>query len=139
MHPENLEIIRDLFDVFNRGDVDAILASIPEEFELDFSRAIGPYAGVYRLQEALDVYQAFSENWASLRFEAGDLIEADERVVVPITVHVEGRDGIVARARATWVVTIRDGAVVHVDMFQEHQGADWPGRREALEAVGLSE
>ena len=138
MAEESAKIIRWFVDAFNGGDIDSLRENVAPDFELDFSRAIGPYAGVYGLEQALDTLLGFSEHWESVRFEAGELLEAEEQVVVPITVHVEGRDGIAVQARATWVVTIRDGAVAHVRMYQEHQAADWPGRREALAAVGFS-
>jgi ketosteroid isomerase-like protein len=139
MSQENVGIISWFVDAFNRGDLSALRENVAPDFELDFSRSKGPYAGVYGLEEALDVLEGFSESWESLRFEVGELLEAGEQMVVPITVHVQGRDGIAAQARGTWVITIRDGAVVHLRMYQDHQAADWPGRREALEAVGLSE
>jgi ketosteroid isomerase-like protein len=135
----NPEIIRWFLDAFDRGDVDGLRENVAPGFELDFSRASGPWAGVHGLEDALDLLQGFSENWESVRFEPGELIEAGQRVLVPITVHVQGRDGIAVQARATWVVTIQDGAVEHVCMYQEHPAPEWPGRREALEALGLSE
>jgi ketosteroid isomerase-like protein len=52
-------------------------------------------------------------------------------VVTPFTNHLRGRDGIEVQARAVFLWTIRDGAIARMCLYQE--------RREALEAVGLSE
>jgi len=52
-------------------------------------------------------------------------------VVVPWTFHAMGRDGIEVPARPTWTLTIRDGAIERICMYQE--------REDALEAAGLTE
>ncbi|MGH2993107.1 MAG: hypothetical protein ACRDL1_06185 [Solirubrobacterales bacterium] len=54
-----------------------------------------------------------------------------DHVVVPHTTHIRGRDGIEAQARTTSLVTIRDGKIERICLYQE--------RQEALEAAGLSE
>jgi hypothetical protein len=71
------------------------------------SRAVGPFRGVY----GVDQVRGF---W-----------------VVPVTLHMRGRDGIEVSARVTQVWTVRGGTLVRMCMYQE--------RQEALEAVGLSE
>ena len=63
--------------------------------------------------------------------EPHEFIEAGDLVVVPPTTHGKGRDGIEVVSRATFVWTIRNGAIERVSMYQE--------RQDALEAVGLSE
>jgi ketosteroid isomerase-like protein len=68
---------------------------------------------------------------ASVRIEPHEFVEAGDLVVVPVTMQVKRRDGIEAAARIAAVFTIRDGAIERVATHQE--------RREALEAVGLSE
>jgi ketosteroid isomerase-like protein len=45
--------------------------------------------------------------------------------------HVRGRDGVEARARAAWVFTFRDGVVIRASMYQT--------KLDALEALGLRE
>jgi ketosteroid isomerase-like protein len=49
--------------------------------------------------------------------------------VVPHTHYFQGRDGIEVHARNTWLVTLRDGAIVLIRLYRE--------RDEALEAAGL--
>jgi ketosteroid isomerase-like protein len=69
--------------------------------------------------------------WDLAQIEPHEFIEADNHVVIPLTLHALGRDGIEVRARTTWTFTIRDGAIERLCMYQE--------RQEALEAPRLSE
>jgi ketosteroid isomerase-like protein len=128
---ENVEIVRNSLDALNRGDWDATLKDAAPDFELDFSRAIGPQHGVFRLDQIRGLLDEFLEPWESLRIEADELIEVGEHVVVPVTGYMRGRNGIEVTARRTWVYTIREGAIVRFCQFQE--------RQEALEAAGLRE
>jgi ketosteroid isomerase-like protein len=49
MSEENVEIVRNFIDTLNRGELDAGLSITSSDFELDFSRADGPYRGVLRV------------------------------------------------------------------------------------------
>jgi ketosteroid isomerase-like protein len=131
MSQENVEIIRGAIDAYNRGDFDAVLKNAAPDFEFDLSRAVGPDIGIYRLDQMPGFIREVAASWESLRLEPDEFIDAGEQVVMPFTVHAQGRDGIAVRqTRVTWLWTIRDGAVVRVCMYQE--------RQEALEAAGLS-
>jgi ketosteroid isomerase-like protein len=131
MSQQNVEIVRATIDAWNRGDWDATLKDATPSFEFDFSRAMGPGRGVYRLDQLGEYFRQFTEAWESLRLEADEIIEAGEQVVTPNTLYARGRDGIELQAHSAWVWTIRDGKVAHLCFYQ--------GRQEALEAVGLSE
>jgi ketosteroid isomerase-like protein len=130
MSQENVEIVQRYIHAGNRGDVDAMEAVLTPDFELDFSRASGPYRGVYQLDNWRQLLGDFAEAFESIRTEPDEFIDAGERVVVPHTHYFRGRDGIETRARDTWV-TIRDGAIARICLY--------PERREALEAAGLEE
>ncbi len=131
MSQENVEIVRAAIDAWNRGDWDAALKDAAPSFEFDFSRSLGPGRGVYSLDQMGEYFQEFTEAWESLRLEADEFIEAGEHVVMPNTLHAQGRDGIELQARSAWVWTIHDGSIARLCFYQE--------RREALEAVGLAE
>ena len=47
MSEENVEIVRAAFEAINRRDVDAMLTDAAPDFELDWSRAVGPQRGVF--------------------------------------------------------------------------------------------
>ena len=131
MSQENVEIIRAFIDAFNREDLEAAYKRLGSDFELDFSRAVGPVSGVFKLDQVRALLDEFFGVWEAVRFEVDEIVEAGDLVVALWTGHVKGRDGIEAQARTAWVWTIRDGTVERVCFYQE--------RQDALEAVGLSE
>ncbi len=76
-------------------------------------------------------WDEYGEAWESVRLQPEEMTEVGNDVVVPITAHTRGRDGIEVTSRPTYLFTIRDGAIARICMYQE--------REEALEAAGLSE
>ena len=126
-----MEIVKAAIDAYNREDWDAFFKDMAPGFELDFSRSIGPWRGVFGLDQARRFVGEFRETWESARWEPHEFIEAGDLVVVPSTGHVKGRGGIEVVVRGALVLTIRNGAIERVAMYQE--------RQDALEAVGLSE
>ena len=93
------------------------------------SRAIGVDRGTFTVAEFRAAAEDFSASWQSARYEADEIIDAGEHVVVPLTNRLLGRDGIEVEARPTWVWTIRDGAVTRLCLYQS--------RQEALDDLGL--
>ncbi len=112
-------------------DLDAVLSYAARDFELDWSRGIGPQRGVYKLDQARPFFDDFGDTFESIRIEPKEFIEVDDDVIVPQTGYTRGRDGIETTARITLVWTIRDGAIVRICLFQDKQ--------DALEAAGLRE
>jgi ketosteroid isomerase-like protein len=132
MSQENVAIARAFLEAYNRQDFDAALELGTPGLVLDFSRALGPYRGVYRRNEIRGFLEELNATFESVRFEPRDFIDAgDYYVVVPLTIHFEGRDGIKVKADTTNLWMFRDGAVDRIVLYQELD--------EALEAVGLSE
>jgi ketosteroid isomerase-like protein len=131
MSQENVEIVKASIDAVNRGDWDAAFQDAAPGFEYDFSRAVGPWRGVFGLDQARRVVEEFRETWESDWVEPHEFIEAGDHVVMPGTQHLKGRDGIEVVVRATFVFTIRNGAIERNTMYQE--------KEDALEALGLSE
>jgi ketosteroid isomerase-like protein len=131
MSQENVEIVQAVIDAVNRADWDAFYKDMAPGFELDMSRAVGPVSGVLSLDQLRRALEDFAGYWESLRIEPHEFIEAGDRLVMPHTVHVRGRDGIEVVSRPTFVWTIRDGAIERVTLYQE--------RQDALEDLGLLE
>ena len=131
MSRENVEIVRRAWEAFERGDWESAFRDVASNYELDWSRTLGPLPGVYRGEEAQRVLIDFLESWQSVRIEPHEFIEEGEHVVVPATEHFVGRDGIGVQARNIWSWTIRDGMIVRACLYQNKQ--------EALKAVGLEE
>ncbi len=130
MSEENVELIRSVYEPFNRGDWDAAFRHAHPEFEMTTQR--GPTAGTYRGREAVqeqmqEMLSAF-DAWA---VEPDEFLEAGDRVVVLIKVRVRPKGGgvdIEARNGHLW--TVQDGTIRSLKTFAV--------REEALEAAGLS-
>ena len=131
MSQENVEIVRAWYDAFNREDWDAMLKDAAPGFEVDFSRSVGPFPGVFGLDQIRRLVEDFRETWESAWLEPHEFIEAGDLVVVPGTQHVKGRGGIEVVARGAYVWTIRNGAIERMVMYQD--------KEDALEDLGLSE
>ena len=131
MSQENVEIVKAWYDAFNRDDWNAMIKDMAPGFELDFSRAVGPWRGVFGPDQARRITRDQRETFESARLEPHEFIEAGDLVVVPWAMHGRGRDGIELVARFTFVCTIRNGGIERITLYQE--------REEALEAVGLTE
>jgi len=129
---ENVEVVRRHRDAFNRRDLDRILQTYAPDAEVDFSRSPGVEAGIFRgRQEIREFWSTFVETWEQMIVSEDEYIDCGETVVAPARTHFWGRDGIEVEAYAAFVVTLRDGLIVHWRLFRE--------RAEALGAVGLSE
>ncbi len=132
MSPENAEIVRAAIDAANRGDWDSAFKDAAPNFEWDNSRAIGAdNRAVFSLDGARRFFKGASEVWESASIEINELIPIGDHMVVPHTTHVRGRDGIEAKARTTWLFTIRNAKIERICLYQELQ--------EALEAAGVRE
>jgi ketosteroid isomerase-like protein len=132
MSQENVEIVRDTIEAFNRDGVEAALAYFnpgvewlgpPEWLEKDL------YKGHDGIREIASVW---SENFDEYRLDLERVIDAGDHVVA--LVNQRGRikgsaDSIEQRIGYDWEV--RDGKGVRVQVY-----FSW---EEALEAVGLSE
>jgi ketosteroid isomerase-like protein len=132
MSQENVEIVREMLDAFNRGDYEASLAFLDEHVEWHDPPHV-PGAGVHRgPEEVRRWFLRWMGAWESYTAEAEELIDAGDQVVV---VHYERGRGKVSGAevdqRFANLFDLRDGRIVSRRPFLD--------RTEAVEAAGLSE
>src|SRR5205809_449501 len=110
MSQENVEVVRRNVKAWNRRDLATWSALFHSDAEIDWSRARGPFTGVYR---GHGEREAFWDVWLTVedaRAEAHGLTEAGSEVVVPNTSHFRGRDGIEVVARSAFGVHGRERA-----------------------------
>ncbi len=131
MSAENVQLIRDSTAAGNRKDWDAVLATLSPAFELDMSRATGPFQGRYGIEEVRGFLEDFFDSWESVEFVLEEFIEADDVTVVPQSLRARGRSGIEVEARPTMAWTVREGKIQRITMYQE--------REDALEDLGIPE
>jgi ketosteroid isomerase-like protein len=131
MSQENVEIARAAWEALDRGEVEVLEALAAPDAEFDQSRAVGTDRGVYSVKEFRRLTEQFISTWDSVDWTADEFIEAGDRVVMPFTNRLRGRDGIEVEAHGVIVWTIRDGLIRRTALYQS--------KDEALEATGLSE
>jgi ketosteroid isomerase-like protein len=127
---------REGYEHWNRGDIEAIVARIPEEFEFHIGRGVPDMpetlSGPEGVRELFRVW--FSDAWqGNLHMDVRHLIEIDEDRVLALVIF-RGRgegSGVPVELEYAHGLTFRDGVNVRIDGF-----ASW---RRALRSVGMSE
>jgi ketosteroid isomerase-like protein len=127
----DVDVIRQGYEAFNAGDMDAVLALHTRDAEHDWSRSIGPYAGVYVGHAAIRrFFKTFLEAVEELRFDIEEMVTTGPHVLVMVRASIRGRGSgasVVARGPHVW--TLENGQIARFQLFQD--------KSDALEAVGL--
>jgi ketosteroid isomerase-like protein len=133
MSQENVEVVKRLYDAFNRDDFDAGLALCDSEVVIDRSNSIGPDAQTYRGHPGLEQFWSeWKRAWADTRWEIDECIDNGGNVVVLGRLYARGAaSGVSVEANVSQVVVVRGGKVLSSKLFQS--------RSDALEAAGLPE
>ena len=132
MSERNVEIVRDSFEAFARGEFEAAFAAYDPDVEwktADDEPDSRVYRGVAELREfAAHLADPWSDRFGdAISYE--DFIDCGDWVVAPWSGLVHGHgSGIEVEISETYAVLVRDGRIVRVD---EYRTAD-----EALTAVG---
>jgi ketosteroid isomerase-like protein len=105
-----VELVRDIIESLNRGDVEGMLARMHPDFEWTPLEA-SPVARVCRGREEV---RRYVEDWLGtfdgLRLELEDPTEVSGRVVAPVRGHARGRgSGLALDTHFCQVWTVRDG------------------------------
>jgi ketosteroid isomerase-like protein len=120
----DVELVRDIVDALNRGDVDAMLTRMHPDFEwrpLESS----PVARVYRGHEHV---RGYIEDWLGtfdlLRLDLEDPADVAGCVVAPVHAHGRGRaSGLALDTRFCQVWTLRSGTAVRMDEYATREQA----------------
>lgn len=132
MSQENIEIVRSIYEAFNRGDWDAIFRDMHPDIELTTPEQL-PNAGTYRGREECQVFlqDGLAAFEASI-IEPEEFFESGDRVVAVYKTRVRPKgSGAEIENRNGQLWTIHDGKVRSVRFF--------PNPEDALKAAGLSE
>ena len=133
MSQENLEIVRQAYEAFNRQDADALDALSQSDLVMDWSRSIGPQRGVYRGRAGVEEWiAAISEAFESFEILPLEYVGEGDRIVVPTRVKGRGRgSGVVVDAEGVTLWELERGKVARLTLYGT--------RQEALEAAGMRE
>jgi uncharacterized protein len=128
MSRENVDRVRSAFEYYRReGGLD------PAVFDRDvewWTRSDLPDTGVHRGYEGVaELNSSWTESFDDYRIEPKELIDAGDRVVIPVVLRgrVRSSDTLVEQYEV-WVMTFRGGKVVEVREYRT--------MTEAQEAVG---
>jgi ketosteroid isomerase-like protein len=133
MSEENMELARQGYEAWNRGDLQWLLDHTTPDSEFRTARLFPDTDAAYRGQEGFrQFWNTFREPWTTFLIEV-ERIEpiGDDRVLALLWFHGSGRQGVEVTLKFANLVTLEDGMVSQLVGF-----ADW---QEALEAAGLRE
>jgi ketosteroid isomerase-like protein len=135
MSKRNADVVRAGFEAMSRGDLPGLLELIDPAVEWTVRPDL-PDAGVYRgHEELLQLIERFAEVLDDQWYEPQGFIDGPrDTVVVPIHWGGRGRASgmnVASRQDEAWVFAVQHGKVVRVTEYGD--------KREALEAVGISE
>ena len=133
MSEENVEIIRNVFAMIDRGDAQA-WDLLPPDFVIDLSRRLIDPVVLRGPDEMRAFYRDLDASWADgARVEVEELIDAGDKVLVLIRFSGRGKTSGAEVEALVWNLwTFRDGEPVRWTYFGED-------RAEALEAARLRE
>jgi ketosteroid isomerase-like protein len=132
MSQENVEIVEEGWRAINRGDTDALLNVMTDDVDLRPPShmldgiVFRGHAGVREWMERQ------AESWSELEGTPHEVARLGDQLVMAIDVRLVGHEsGVPVNQRSFVVYTFREGKVAAIIAY--------PGEREALKALGLSE
>ena len=128
MSQENVEVIRELWDAYARGDFDRVLA-LCDPHLVSLTLEEGP---LYGIDAARANYDRWKDAWEQPEITVQEVVGAGDQVFVMARFRARGRaSGVEVDANLYEVYAMRGRKVLRVDEFSD--------RAEALEAAGISE
>jgi ketosteroid isomerase-like protein len=133
MSEENVELVRQVYEAWNRGDLEWLLEHSTADAEFRTAQLFPDTDPSYRGQERFrEFWKTFREAWDTFTIEAERLEPiGDDRVLALLRFHGVGRQGVEVTLKFANSIALEDRLVSEVVNF-----ADW---QEALDAVGLRE
>src|SRR5918994_256517 len=133
MSRENVEVVREMNEALNLGDYAAALSALASDVEWNAPSGVSIGEEVYRGHDAVRKgFALWLDAWEMYRFEAAEILDHGDHVVVSGTQTGRGRgSGVEIKLQTFNVFTLRNGKVVRMRNFDD--------RAEALEAAGLRE
>ena len=128
MSEENVEVVREAWVAYSRGDYDRV-AGFHDPHIVVVTLEDG---AVYGNDDVLANYERWDEAWEEAETTLEEVIGQGDRVFLTARFHARGRaSGVEIDTRLYEVYTVRDGKVLRIDEYAD--------RAEALEAAGLRE
>jgi ketosteroid isomerase-like protein len=133
MSQENVELVRNAFDAFTRGDIEGVLRVCDENIVITQPPELPGASPQQRGHGGvLEAFSIWPEQWDDYYIEI--LRTADSGDYVVVTARTGGRgkqSGVEVKMEFAFVFTVRDEKIVDMQIFIRED--------QALEAAGLSE
>ena len=130
MSQQNVEIVRKLYEAFDRGDVKGARDLLHPEAELHQPPEIVDSDSYYGRDEFIRGLVVFLQEWEQVRFEPQEIAEAGDGVIMAVRVSGTGKaSGIETSAEFFHAWTVLGG--------KPHRCIVRSTRSDALEAAGL--
>ena len=124
------EVVHEIYERLNEGDVDGVIALCSPDLEMDMSeRVFNPdtYSGEAGIRR---FYQGVRDAWETYRWDVEDMLVSGDSVVAMLHCHGQSREGGPdVDWRVAWVWRFRGVQPISVRFYRE--------REAALEAAGL--
>jgi ketosteroid isomerase-like protein len=134
MSQENLELVRNGWQAFERGDMEAFLALCDPDIAWDQTHYVsGEFAAVYHGHDGIKRFLGeWLEPFEDFYVHAEEFIDAGEAVLVRVRQGGRGKhSGATVESPPYWLISrLRDALVVRIEFYRE--------KNEALEAVRLA-
>jgi ketosteroid isomerase-like protein len=133
MSEQNVELVRQAYEAWNRGDLQWMLDRVTPDFEFRTTHLFPDTEDVYRGREGFrQFWNTFQGPWETLLIEV-ERIEpiGDDRVLALLQFRGRGRDGLDLTLEYANLFTIESGMAAQIVGF-----ANW---QEARAAAGLRE
>jgi uncharacterized protein len=128
MAESDVQVVRRLFESFGRGELEPVLDLIDEDFVVAVPPSMSAEPDTYQGHEGVRRYfAAFEGQLEDVRFEPLEMIDAGDRVIVPLRLTGRGAtSGIEVEQPAVTVHYVRDGKVVRIEPYPDLESA-WKG------------
>ena len=122
MSEEDVTTLRQAYEAFNRGDIEAVVQAFDPQIEWHELEGNPQAAGIFRGTDSVlnDVFSTIPENWDEFQADPHDFIDAGEHIIV--TGHFRGRpkgDGGALDAHFAHVWRMRDGKAGHFTNYAD--------------------
>jgi len=134
MSQENVEVVRQIYEAFERNDPDGVTALVSPDVELHGTSGGLSEGSVARgIQAVRETFEAWDdEAWDETRLSPQRFIDDGDRVVVLQQERRRGRhSGVEVESETAVLFELHDGRVVRMQGFMD--------QAEALRTVGLDE
>ncbi len=131
MSKENVEVVREMYEAFGRGDAEATLTFFDPDVVIDASHRVDGRVGHGR-EELVQIFGEWMDTWDEWREEVEEMRDAGDRVLVISTQRGRGKgSGVEWENRFGMLYEIQGGKIRRWTVYDDP--------RQALEAAGLSE